>query len=235
VLLPSDWVATASELVGVAVTAGLRVRYIVGDTHYSAGWFTKRLARLGLTWHGPLDPKTIVVWRGERQAVRDLAQQLHLRWRQHLGLRARTLRVYAPKYGHLRLVVTRNRHGNYEYLVSNDLVCDLTTMVVRKRSRWSVETIFRDSKQFAGLEACQLARVYRWLLLTRILHYFKAREHGANDDRTNISTSLGDYCRQRAVHHGWPCWASPIAVRPTPTPHVFTLHSCCLSPALVPM
>ena len=65
------------------------------------------------------------------------------------------LTVYAPKYGHLRLVVTKNRHGNYEYLVSNDLRLDLTTMVVRKRSRWSVETVFRDSKQFAELEACQ--------------------------------------------------------------------------------
>jgi SRSO17 transposase len=55
----------------------------------------------------------------------------------------------------LRLVVTRNRHGNFEYLVSNDLRADLTTLVVRKRSRWAVETVFRDSKQLAGLEACQ--------------------------------------------------------------------------------
>ena len=31
----------------------------------------------------------------------------------------------------------------------------LTTMVLRKRSRWSVETVFCDSKQFTGLEACQ--------------------------------------------------------------------------------
>ena len=47
------------------------------------------------------------------------------------------------------------RPGNYEYLVSNALQADLTTMVTRKRSRWSVETVFRDSKQFTGLEACQ--------------------------------------------------------------------------------
>ena len=70
-------------------------------------------------------------------------------------VRAKALRIYAPKYGHLQLVVTRNRHGNFEYLVSNDLHSDLTSMVVRKRSRWSVETVFRDSKQFAELEACQ--------------------------------------------------------------------------------
>jgi hypothetical protein len=145
----------ASELVELVVASRLRVEYIVGDTHYTAGWFTKRVARLGLTWHGTLDPKTTVVWRGTKQSVRGLAETLQLKWRHHLGLRAVAVRVYAPKYGQIRLVVTRNRHGNYEYLVSNALQADLTTMVERKRSRWSVETVFRDSKQFTGLEACQ--------------------------------------------------------------------------------
>lgn len=51
--------------------------------------------------------------------------------------------------------MTKGSTLNFEYLVSNDLHADLTTLVVRKRSRWAVETIFRDSKQFAGLEACQ--------------------------------------------------------------------------------
>jgi hypothetical protein len=145
----------AAELVARVVASGLRAHYIVGDTHYSAGWFTKRLSRLGLVWHGTLNPKTTVVWRGKKQAVRTLAETLHLKWRKHLGLRAVALRVYAPTYGQVRLVVTRNRHGNYEYLASNDLQADLTTMVMRKRSRWSIETVFRDSKQFSGLEACQ--------------------------------------------------------------------------------
>jgi SRSO17 transposase len=145
----------ACPLVTAVVQAGLPVGYIVFDTHYTAGWFTKRLARLKLTWQGTLDPKTIVVWRGKRMAVRDLASTLHLSWRSHLGVRAMALRIYAPKYGRLRLVVTKNRHGNFEYLVSNDLLADLTTLVVRKRSRWSVETVFRDSKQFAELQACQ--------------------------------------------------------------------------------
>ena len=55
----------------------------------------------------------------------------------------------------LRLVVTRNRHGNLEPLVTNDLEADLTRVVERKLSRWSVETIFWDTKQYAGLGACQ--------------------------------------------------------------------------------
>lgn len=51
--------------------------------------------------------------------------------------------------------MTRNRHGNYQYLVSNARQTDLTTLALRQRSRWSVETVFRDTEQFAGLGACQ--------------------------------------------------------------------------------
>jgi SRSO17 transposase len=55
----------------------------------------------------------------------------------------------------VRLVVTRNRHGNYDYLVTSDPAADLATVVVRKQSRWQVETLFRDTRQYAGLGACQ--------------------------------------------------------------------------------
>ena len=142
------------QLVIAVVHSGLPIAYIVGDTHYTAGWFTKRLARLGLVWQGTLDPKTHVIWRGKRQSVRELALRLKLKWRAHLQLRATALRVYAPKYGHIRLVVVKNRHGNWEYLVTNAQQADLTTIVERKRRRWPIETVFRDSKQFASLEGC---------------------------------------------------------------------------------
>jgi hypothetical protein len=84
-----------------------------------------------------------------------LARRLHRQWRSHLDLRATALRVSAPNYGHLRLVVPSNRHGNWEYLVTHAGDADLTTMVRRKRARWPFETGFRDRKQFARLEACQ--------------------------------------------------------------------------------
>jgi hypothetical protein len=145
----------AQQLVQEIRCEELPVRYIVFDTHYTAGWFTKWLARQGLIWQGTLDPKTTVVYRGLLVQVRDLARLSKLKWRPQLEVQARACTVYAPKYGHLRLVVTRNRHGNYEYPVSNALTSDLTSMVRGKRSRWSVETVFRDSKQFAGLEGCQ--------------------------------------------------------------------------------
>ncbi|MBV9282169.1 MAG: transposase [Chloroflexi bacterium] len=137
------------------LAARLAFDYLVFDTHYTAGWFTRRLGRFGVTWVGTLPPRTVVVYRGKRSPVSTLAETLPLKWRSHLGLRATALQVYAPSYGTLRLVVTRSRHGNFEYLVSNDLAADLTTMVRRKRARWSIAPIFHDSKQYAGLGACQ--------------------------------------------------------------------------------
>lgn len=134
---------------------GLSFRYLVFDTHYSAGWFTRMLSRMGIEWVGTLHPRTIVFHGGKRQKVCELGTKLRLKWRKQLGLRAAAVKVYAPKYGELRLVVTRNRHSNYEYIVTNTLEADLTTVVMRKRSRWSVETLFRDAKQYGGLQACQ--------------------------------------------------------------------------------
>ena len=137
------------------VAAGCPAAYLVGDTAYTGGCISKAAGRLGLSWVGTLSPRTTVVYRGQRQAVRELAGRLKLKWRAPLGVRAVALRVYAPAVGQVRLVVLRNEHGNFEYLVTNALATDLTRLVQRKRSRWRIETIFRDTKQLAGLGACQ--------------------------------------------------------------------------------
>lgn len=141
------------------VATGLPVAYVVFDTLYTAGWLTKRIRHLGLVWVGVLPPRTKVHYQHKASSALELALRLKLSWRKQLDLRAASVVVYSRKYGTLRLVVTRNRHGNYEVLATNELTADLTTVVQRKRSRWSVETLFRDSKQLAGLGACQ-CRVY---------------------------------------------------------------------------
>src|SRR5215208_4330916 len=133
------------------VAAGCPAAYLVGDTAYTGGIVSRTAARLGLTWVGTLAPRTTVVYRGRRQQVQALAPTLKLQWRPRLGLRAVALTVYAPAVGQVRLVVLKNRHGNFEYLVTNARATDLSTLVYRKRSRWRIETIFRDTKQLAGL------------------------------------------------------------------------------------
>jgi hypothetical protein len=104
---------------------------------------------------GTLSPRTTVVYHRRRQPVQALARTLPLKWRPRLGVRASALRVYAPSLGQVQLVVLRNARGNTEYLVTNGLGTDLSSLVRRQRSRWRIETIFRDTKQLAGLGACQ--------------------------------------------------------------------------------
>jgi hypothetical protein len=145
----------AARMLTEVRAARLPFAYLVVDTHYTAGWLTRLAGRLGVAWVGTLPPRTTVVWGGRRQPVAELVGRLRLSWRPQLGLRAAAVSVYAPTYGTLRLVVTRNRHGNLECLATNELDADLSRVVVRKHSRWSVETVFRDTKQYAGLEACQ--------------------------------------------------------------------------------
>ncbi len=145
----------AAGMLTELVAAHLPFAYLVADTHYTAGWLTRLAGRLGIIWVGTLPPRTTVVWHGRRQQAVELAGRLRLGWRRRLGLRAAAVTVYAPKYGTLRLVVTRNRHGNLECLATNEVGADLSRVVTRKQSRWSVETIFRDTKQYAGLGACQ--------------------------------------------------------------------------------
>jgi SRSO17 transposase len=134
---------------------GLEITYVTGDTLYSGGWLVKKLNHLEMTWVGVLHPRTTVIYRNRRWNAASLERLLRLKWRKRLQLRVRSIVAYLPKYGTLRLVVTRNRHGNVEVLATNDLDGDLTTIMLRKRSRWSIETLFRDTKQFAGLAACQ--------------------------------------------------------------------------------
>lgn len=83
-----------------------------------------------------------------------MAATLKLKWRKYLEVRAATAWVYLPSLGHVRLVVTRDAHGHL-YTLSNARAQDFCTLVLWKRSRWSIETLFRNSKQLAGLAMCQ--------------------------------------------------------------------------------
>ena len=51
----------AEQMLKEVLAAHLSFDYLVVDTHYTAGWFTKLLGRLVVTWVGTLHPRTTVV------------------------------------------------------------------------------------------------------------------------------------------------------------------------------
>lgn len=148
----------AEELIREVRAWGLSFEYLAFDGHYTAGWLTKKLTRWGVKWVGLLDPQTRVVHRGHRVPIRDLRPAGKRKWRKRLRVKARAVSVYAPTFGPLRVVSFRNTAGQEGFIATNVLdakAADLTTLVEWKRSRWAIETVFRDGKQFLGLEACQ--------------------------------------------------------------------------------
>ncbi len=149
--------------------------YLVFDSWYNARWFTRWLDNCGIIWQSTLAKNSLVVYKNKKIRVDKLAHSLKLKWRSHLELRTAVLSVYLPGYGSVRLVVTKNGHGRWDYIVTNDMQADVSTIVQRKRSRWDIETLFRNGKQFAGLGACQcrvpqaMVRLVAFVFLTHVV------------------------------------------------------------------
>jgi hypothetical protein len=206
----------AAGMLTELAAARLPFAYLVMDTHDTAGWFTRLAGRLGICWVGTLPPKTRVVWHGRRQPVAELARRLWLGWRARLGVRAAAVTVYAPTDGRLRLVVTRNRRGNHECLATGELHADLTRVVARKHSRWSVETIFRDTKQYAGLSACQCftdAAMVRHVDLVLVLVSFVVLQ-GLRLDHAESVAAVKERWQLAITRQGEP---PPVPLRACPT------------------
>jgi hypothetical protein len=145
----------AQEMIIELRTVDLSFAYLAFDTWYNARWFTKFLDHCGIIWVSTLKSNSYVVYHHHKQKVQDLAPTLKLKWRQALDLRAAAIKVHLPGYGIVRLVVTKDGHGKWGYIVTNAFDIDLTAIVLRKRSRWNIEVLFRDAKQLNGLGACQ--------------------------------------------------------------------------------
>lgn len=73
----------------------------------------------------------------------------------HLNLY--TQQLYSPQFGLvLRVVLVQNRtSGKYHILASSDPEQDPRQVVAYYQSRFQIEFVFRDAKQFAGLEHAQ--------------------------------------------------------------------------------
>jgi hypothetical protein len=124
------------------------------DLWYNARHFTKWLDRQEVVWVSTLKGNALITYRGRTQPVAVWAKQLP-RHRIAGRICAWVGTVHLPRYGQIRLVVATNGQGGLDYICSNDVHRRGKILLARKRSRWDIETCFRDTKQLAGLGACQ--------------------------------------------------------------------------------
>lgn len=153
----------------------LSVEYICFDTWYGADWFFTWLTRRGMIFNTGVACNRHGVYRGQEQRVDELAPKLTYHWDKHLQTDVASAIIELPGYGRIKLVVTREAKGvkngsiqartspgvkddveyAYEYTITNALTARARAVVRQKQSRWCVETVLRDEKQYGGLGACQ--------------------------------------------------------------------------------
>lgn len=144
----------AQAMISNVLRAGLTFEYLTFDLWYNARSFTKWLNAEKIIWVSTLRSNALIIYRGRIQPVAEWAQQLP-RHRIAGRIWAWVGTVHLPRYGIVRLVVATNGQGGLDYIVSNDLHRRGKVLLHRKRSRWDIETSFRDTKQLTGLDACQ--------------------------------------------------------------------------------
>jgi hypothetical protein len=144
----------AQAMISNVLRAGLTFEYVTFDLWYNARSFTKWLNDHKIIWVSTLKSNALITYRGRTQPVAEWAQRLS---RHRIAGRtcAWVGTVHLPQYGIVRLVVATNGQAGLDYIVSNDLHRRGKVLLHRKRSRWDIETSFRDTKQLAGLDACQ--------------------------------------------------------------------------------
>ena len=144
----------AQAMIANVLRAGLTFEYLTFDLWYNARSFTKWLNAQEIIWVSTLRSNARITYRGRTQPVAAWAQQLP---RHRIAGRtwAWVGTVHLPRYGTVRLVVATNGQGGLDYIVSNDQHRRGKVLLHRKRSRWDIETSFRDTKQLVGLGACQ--------------------------------------------------------------------------------
>jgi len=191
-------------LIANVLRAGLAFEYLTFDSWYNARWFTKWLNAQQILWVSTLKSNARVTHHNRTQPVEAWARRLP-RHRIAGNTWAWIGTVSLPEYGSVRLVVATNGQGGLDYIVSNDLHRRGKVLLHRKRSRWDIESCFRDTKQLTGLSACQ-CRVPQAMErhVALVLLAFVVLQQARHDPSQTVGES------KRSLHLRMICGGEPV-------------------------
>jgi len=191
-------------LIANVLRAGLSFEYLTFDSWYNARWFTKWLNAQQILWVSTLKSNARVTHHHRTQPVEAWARRLP-RHRIAGNTWAWIGTVSLPEYGSVRLVVATNGQGGLDYIVSNDLHRRGKVLLHRKRSRWDIESCFRDTKQLTGLSACQ-CRVPQAMErhVALVLLAFVVLQQARHDPSQTVGES------KRSLHLRMICGGEPV-------------------------
>jgi DDE superfamily endonuclease len=150
----------ALSLLNQVLNLGLKPDYLTFDNWYAGRENLKQFHWLYLRFFSRLKENRQVFYQNEKISVSELAQRFPITSFDHKhGAYIKALEVYLPGFGSIKLLLVRDDHheeqGASKYIFTNDLTASAPKILLSYRSRWAVETAFRDLKQNLHLEDCQ--------------------------------------------------------------------------------
>lgn len=154
----------ALELLEDVLSRGLKAEYITFDNWYASRnnlqMITQNSFALTLECYSRLKSNRKVIYQGEKMMVTELDQLFQITAFNHKhGAYIKAVDIFLPDYGDIRLLLVRKdthaEPGKTKYMFSTDLSVSASQILLRYRSRWAIETIFRDLKQNLNLGSCQ--------------------------------------------------------------------------------
>jgi len=142
--------------------------YLTFDNWYASKQNLRFFRKLEISFVTRLRKNTWLKWGDIKLTTHQLSQQQNIsQYHYYRDLRAyvRSYVVNYPRFGEGLLAVVKNdRHdepGTTKFLFTSDLTLVNRQIVLRYRSRWTIEQFFKDCKQYLGLSACQARELYQ--------------------------------------------------------------------------
>lgn len=150
--------------------------YLTFDNWYASKQNLSFFRKLNISFVTRLRKNSWLKWGDMKLTTLELSKQHAIsQYHYYRNLRAyvRSYVVTYPRFGKGLLAVVKNdRHdepGKTKFLFTSDLTLVNREIVLRYRSRWTIEEFFKDCKQYLGLSACQARELYQVLFHIRMV------------------------------------------------------------------
>ena len=154
----------ALELLLEVISQGVKPSYVTFDSWYSSKrnlqMMTENVFQFPVVCYSRLKQNRNIIYQGCKMSLTNFSNLFSIRSFNHKhGAYIKAVEVDLCGYGEIKLLLVRkdshNEPGKTKLLFSTNVFDSASTILLRYRSRWAIETTFRDLKQNLNIGSCQ--------------------------------------------------------------------------------
>jgi hypothetical protein len=154
----------ALDLVEQVLERGLKTQYITFDSWYASRdnliSITENSFAMPIECYSRLKRNRKVIFQGQKMTVKEVDRLFAINTFNHKhGAYIKGVDVLLPEYGDIKLLLVRKdtheEPDRTKYMFTTDHTASAPQILLRYRTRWAIETGFRDLKQELNVGSCQ--------------------------------------------------------------------------------